>query len=87
METNTQMKNETNTRRLLDLDDPRYMKRLVRELNGTVDGFYNNGRRFGRARFRADFERVEARTNGHWVPLVGESVDAYGRGICASRKP
>ncbi len=81
-------------RRLLDKTDPRYLRRLVRELNGLPDGFYCDAFRFTRARLRAG--RLEAREardtpRGSWSPIGAPFMsldtlrDAYGRTVHASR--
>ncbi len=80
-------------RRLLDKTDPRYLRRLVRELNGLPDGFYlSSGARYSRTRYSKGRFQVYIPLPGvraTWHDLApGEHFrDAYGREVTASRTP
>ncbi len=83
----------TLTRPLLSPTDPRYLRRLVRELNGLPDGFYlSSGARYSRTRYSKGRFQVYIPLPGvraAWHDLApGEHFrDAYGRTVTASRTP
>ncbi len=79
--------------KLIEKTDAKYLRRLVRELNATPDGFYANAgnaynERCNRARMNGASGRIECRSlRGAWfLPTNNDFNDAYGREICASRR-
>lgn len=77
---------------LLSTNSPLYLKRLARELNGLIDGFYaDHGTlraRFSRARYSKG--KLEAKPLGchrGWIDLTDKQdiTDAYGKPASASR--
>ena len=74
----------------IEVTSPLYLNRIVRELNGSIDGFYamfteNNCHRCNRARLSKG--RIEVKSlmiPGWFAPASGTFSDAYGRTICAS---
>jgi hypothetical protein len=76
---------------LLDFENPKYLRRLAKELNAhSIDGFYQNNRRFNRARATKNglFGRLIASGNPNcWIHLWGNQTfaDPYGREIVANR--
>lgn len=77
---------------LIETNSPLYLKRLVRELNSLTDGFYFTATekltslRSSRARLKAG--RLQVKWDRVWLPPLDMNfVDAYGRGIVASRQP
>lgn len=80
---------------ILPKDSLVVMKRLVRELNGTPDGFYLAGRRYHRARLHGGILQVRGfvapYTAPCWINVESTEdtdayfTDAYGGHICASR--
>lgn len=73
---------------LLDYTDPKYLKRLVREVNGHVDGVYWMGTRCNRARLDGITFQLRACVGNWFTPTtIDIIVDAYGRNVCASRVP
>lgn len=77
---------------LLETTDPRYLRRLVRELNFETrkgNGFYckiaGNWTRCSQARFRRDY--IECRQlGGTWkTPAAGGFIDVHSRDIVARR--
>lgn len=86
---------------LLQTNDPRYLRRLVRECNGLTDGFYAGGLRYGRARLASgrlqvrrpvsyvdpNDPRYQTGPQYVWNDVDAENLsDAYGRTVCASRR-
>lgn len=80
---------------LLETSDPKYLKRLVRELNrvGSIDGFYASVATFKvrcfRARLRGGHMQVRSHaTHPEWfAPSSNRDFeDAYARPIVASRR-
>ena len=72
---------------LLPTNHPTVLRRLVRELNSQVDGFYTSGHRYHRARLRAGELQVKA--HGQPWRMTGYEnyfTDAYARHLCASRQ-
>lgn len=80
---------------LLSITHPKYLKRLVKELNkeGMVNGFYapvaTFNARCSRARVKGGvIQCFSAACRPMWFePARNLFTDAYGREICASRKP
>lgn len=75
---------------LLDINSLAYRRRLVRELNKQVDGFYASDSlhnvRCNRARLRFEILEVRYHSLPAWFAPVNENfTDVYGREICASR--
>lgn len=82
---------------LLSIDSPKYLRRLVRELNSRSDGFYSGGQRYTLAALRAGvlkgrrlgryLDPRDPRNNLEiWVEIDPANLsDAYVRTICASR--
>ena len=71
---------------LISTDSPVYVRRLVRELNGHVDGFYFGEKRFSRARFSKGRLQARAVSGERWSDITTECRDAHGRDIFASRQ-
>lgn len=77
---------------MIEISSPLYLKRLVRELNGTSDGFYASVATFNlrcnRARLKVGV--LECRSpSGHpqwFVPSDHSFQDVYGHSIVASRR-
>lgn len=78
---------------LIPTDSPLYLRRLVRELNSQVNGFYVPGWPFNircnRARLKAgELQVTEPSPRPKWFrPRSHLFTDPYGREIVASRKP
>lgn len=77
---------------LIETNSPLYLKRLVRELNNLVDGFYASPvtltHRFATRCNRARLHKGQIQVKGcaDWfVPLDHNFSDAYGRAVVASR--
>lgn len=70
-------------------DSPLYLRRLVRELNAGIDGFFPFGTavRCTRARISRGQLHVWASLRGEWLPMPSDArfSDVYGREIVASR--
>jgi hypothetical protein len=81
-----------NMKELLTTDSPKYLKRLVRELNGQVNGFYASFPCFrircNRARLENGVLKVRSPSSDPmWFePLNLDFVDCYSNDIVASRK-
>ncbi len=77
---------------LLLTDNPKYLKRLVRELNGNIEGFYASigayNVRCNRARLTKGVLmcRSKACSPMWFVPAKQRFIDPHSREIVASRK-
>ncbi len=79
--------------KLIEKDSQTYLKRLVKELNGLVDGFYasiivgKSCERCNRARLRCGVLEVRSpNSDMKWFkPGSHEFTDLYGRTVYASR--
>ena len=79
-------------KQLLETTSPKYLRRLVRELNRQTDGFYTAyagfSLRCNRARLAAGVLECRPIAGTAWfTPTYGTFTDPYGREIVASRKP
>lgn len=71
---------------MIDIDSPKYQRRMVRELNSLPDGFYSRGQRFSRARFSKNKLQARSVSGERWTDVSFENInDAYGRSVTASR--
>ncbi len=80
---------------ILPKDHPTVLRRLVRELNGNINGFYLAGRRYHRARLHEGKVQIRGFLAPYdspcWIDVEHtEQIDAYftdynGQHICASR--
>lgn len=76
---------------LFPLNHPTYLRRLVRELNGQLNGFYYGGTRYSRVRLVSG-KMLQARqvtgTGEVWdrINTLSPITDAYGRDIVVSRR-
>jgi len=84
---------------LIEITSVKYMRRMVRELNSLENGFYARmpgltvHRRYNVARFHAGMlqsKRISEDLGVIWddiTPQIENITDAFGRNVCASRKP
>ena len=69
-------------KQLLTLNDPRYMRRLAKELRNLVDGFYWDGKRWTKAHCEKKVYENKAtlwigRTTGRDYPEVTDEVMSF----------